>query len=208
MTLDQFANIAEITGVVIIVVTLIYLSVQLRQNTQALHSTGAQATHDALGTYYLALARDSELLGLFRAGTEDLSRLSDDESAQFFALWTYTLYTTQNWIYQQRTSALDDELTNSWLASVSDNFHCPGFQQYWKHRRSYFSKALQEYVEEVMAGPPTRAGYRVLGPSVERTAIDKLGKSCLNGLVVTRLSIMTLNVRFWPKADPQNSWSC
>ena len=69
MTLDQFANIAKIIGVVIVVVTLIYLSVQLRQNTQALHSTGAQATHDALGTYYLALARNGELLALFRAGT-------------------------------------------------------------------------------------------------------------------------------------------
>ena len=137
---------------------------QIRQNTQALHSTGAQATHDALGTYYLALARDRELLALFRRGTEDLTDLSADETAQVFALWTYTLYNTQNWLYQQRTNALDKGLTDSWLASVSDNFHCAGFQEYWKHRRHYFSEALQKYVDDLIAEPPPREGYRLMGP--------------------------------------------
>lgn len=164
MTLDQWASIAEITGVVVVVVTLIYLSVQLRQNTQALHSSGAQATHDALGAYYLALARDGDLLDLFRSGTEDLTGLSDQESAQVYALWTYTLYNTQNWLYQQRTSALDQELTDTWLASVSDNFHSAGFQQYWRHRRDYFSQRLQNYVDDVIAQPASRPGYKMMGP--------------------------------------------
>ena len=165
MSLSQIANLAEIVGVVIVVITLIYLSLQLRQNTQALRSTGAQATHDALGTYYLALAQDGPLLNLFRRGTDDMSGLTEDEIAQLFALWTYTLYNTQNWIYQQRTNALDEALTKSWLASVSDNFHCRGFQEFWQHRRDYFSKELQDYVDGIIAKPPTNAGYKMMGPS-------------------------------------------
>ena len=162
--LSQVANIAEIIGAIIVVVTLIYLSVQLRQNTQALHSSGAQATHDALGMYYLSLAKDKELLEVFRAGTEDFEALSNEDVARFYALWTYTLYNTQNWIYQKRTNALDSELTDSWLASVSDNFHCAGFQEYWKNRRGYFSTALQEYVDDAIANPPVKSGYRMMGP--------------------------------------------
>ena len=168
MTLDQFANLAEIVGVVVVVVTLIYLTIQLRQNTQALHSTGAQATHDALGTYYLALARDPELLNTFRAGTEDLGKLNEDQTAQVFALWTYTLYNTQNWLYQRRTRALDEALTDSWLASVSDNFHSKGFQQYWHNRRHYFSKELQNYVDGEIAKPPPKTGYTMMGPYNDR----------------------------------------
>ena len=164
MTLDQLANFAEIIGVIIVVITLVYLSVQLRQNTQALHSTGAQATHDALGAYYLALAKEKDLLAVFRAGTQDLSSLSDDEVAQVYALWTYTLYNTQNWLYQQQTAALDKGLTDSWLASVSDNFHSGGFQTYWESRRHYFSKSLQDYVDGVIAKPPSRQGYTMMGP--------------------------------------------
>lgn len=168
MSLSQIANLAEIVGVVIVVITLIYLSLQLRQNTQALRSTGAQATHDALGTYYLALSQDGPLLSLFRKGTKDMSVLTPDETAQVYALWTCTLYNTQNWIYQQRTNALDAELTNSWLASVSDNFHCGGFQDYWKNRRHYFSEELQNYVDVVIAKSPANAGYTVMGPTEKR----------------------------------------
>ena len=134
MTLNNITNIAEIIGVAVVVITFIYLSIQLRRSTQTLRSSGAQATHDALGTYYLALGTDSELLRIFSSGTEDMSTLSEAETAQCFALWTYTLYNTQNWLYPQRTNALDAELTQSWLNSVSDNFHCPGFQDYWKNR--------------------------------------------------------------------------
>ena len=85
MTLDQIANIAEITGVVIVVITLIYLSVQLHQNTQALNSSSAQATHDALTNGYLTLATDSDLNRIFRNGSQDPSTLTDDEMGQFFA---------------------------------------------------------------------------------------------------------------------------
>lgn len=167
MTLDQFANLAEITGVVIVVITLIYLSVQVRQNTQALHSTGAQATHDALTTGYTTLATNSDLNRLFRNGCQDPSTLTDDELGQFFAFWTSTMLGTQNWLYQRGTGALDEMLTNTWLSAVSPTFHSPGFKHYWEHRKYQFSEDVHIYVEEVLAQPPITPGYKVLAPSVE-----------------------------------------
>lgn len=41
--LEQVANIAEIVGVVLVVVTLVFLTLQIRQNTKALRSTTIQA---------------------------------------------------------------------------------------------------------------------------------------------------------------------
>jgi hypothetical protein len=43
MGLEYVANIAEIVGVILVVVTLVFLSLQIRQNTQALRSTTFQA---------------------------------------------------------------------------------------------------------------------------------------------------------------------
>ncbi|MDH3990589.1 MAG: hypothetical protein OEV34_15755 [Gammaproteobacteria bacterium] len=43
MGLEYVANIAEIVGVILVVVTLVFLSLQIRQNTQALRSTTIQA---------------------------------------------------------------------------------------------------------------------------------------------------------------------
>ena len=36
MTLEQFAYLAEIIGMAMVVVTLIFLAIQMRQNTQAI----------------------------------------------------------------------------------------------------------------------------------------------------------------------------
>ena len=43
MTLEQYAYLAEIIGVIAIVVTLIYLAVQTKQNTAAVQSSVRQA---------------------------------------------------------------------------------------------------------------------------------------------------------------------
>ena len=167
MTLDQIANLAEIIGVIIVVITLSYLSVQVRQNTQALRSTGAQATHDALATGYRTFATNSDLNRLFRNGCEDPSILSDDESGQFFAFWTYTMFMTQNWLYQRGTGALDEKLTNTWLTAVGRAFHSAGFNHFWEHKKHMFSEDVRIYVAEELAQPPVRSGYKVLAPSVE-----------------------------------------
>ncbi len=167
MTLDQIANVAEIIGVIIVVITISYLAIQVRQNTQALHSSGAQSTHDALRSGYLAVATNSDLNRLVRNGCQDPSTLTDDESGQFFAFWTYIMFMTQNWLYQRRTRALDEDLTNTWLLAVSPDFHLPGFKHYWEHRKYMFSEELQIYVEEALAQPPIRPGTKIFGPSVE-----------------------------------------
>jgi len=119
MTLDQIANVAEIIGVIIVVITISYLAIQVRQNTQALHSNTAQATHESLTTGYRTLATDGDLNRLFRKGWNDPSALTEDELGQFFAFWTFTMYHTQNWLYQRSTHALDEELTDRWLIGGS-----------------------------------------------------------------------------------------
>lgn len=44
MDIEFYANVAEIAGGAIVVVTLVFLTVQIRQNTQAMRSTTIQAT--------------------------------------------------------------------------------------------------------------------------------------------------------------------
>ncbi len=53
MTLEQYAYLAEIAGVVVIVVMLIYLTVQVRQRAELLRSESrqAQVANDQNGVY-------------------------------------------------------------------------------------------------------------------------------------------------------------
>ena len=49
LTLEQAYYIAEIIGVLSIVMSLVYVAVQIRQNTVAIRSDTSQSIHDAWG---------------------------------------------------------------------------------------------------------------------------------------------------------------
>ena len=59
MTLEQYANLFEIVGGAIVVVTLIFLVIQLRQNTRALKSTIILCNQGHTLTVYQTLMEDS-----------------------------------------------------------------------------------------------------------------------------------------------------
>jgi protein-S-isoprenylcysteine O-methyltransferase Ste14 len=52
MTLDQIANIAEIFGMIVVAITLIFLTAQMRENTRATKSATASATAELTATWY------------------------------------------------------------------------------------------------------------------------------------------------------------
>lgn len=147
--------------------SLVYLAVQVRSNTRELKSNIAQDTHETLANGYMELAKDANLNRIFRQGTLDISVLTEEETGQFFALWTYILYLTQNWVYHRSSKTLDEQLSETWMYGVSTNFHMPGFQQYWKQRRQFFSKELIDYVEKVMSAPPLNPKHVILGVTVD-----------------------------------------
>jgi hypothetical protein len=163
MDLQQLAQVGEFLGGLSVLLTLIYLAVQIRGNTKAVRSAAAQQTHDSLTDGYYRLAQDVALNRIFRAGTKDIKALSDDELGQFFAFWSGTLYVAQNWLYQRNNGALDEELVMTFLHGVAANFHADGFKEYWNARRDTFSPTLQEWVDGIMSNAAAQDGWTPLG---------------------------------------------
>ena len=165
MDLQQLAQIGEFLGGLSVLLTLIYLALQIRSNTTAVRSAAAQQTHDTLTDGYFRLAQDLALNRVFRTGTRDLSELTEDEMGQFFAFWSGTLYVCQNWLYQKDKGVLDEELMKSFLGGVATNFHADGFKAFWSSRRDTFSPTLREWVEGEMSKPGVIEGWTTLGPT-------------------------------------------
>jgi hypothetical protein len=165
MTLQELAQIGEFLGGASVLVTLIYLAIQLRGNTKAVRSAGAQQTHETLIQGYFEVARDARLNRIFRTGLLNFSDLSDDESGQFFAFWAGIMYIVQNWIYQRDSGALDEKLVDSFLSGISANFHSDGFGVFWDQRKYIFSTEINQWVESIRSNPPIRAGHTPLGVS-------------------------------------------
>lgn len=86
MNWDALSAVAEIFGVIAVVVSLLYLSYQIRQNTIQLRQDNlmknVRGTLDTNWSYH----RDPEAFEIFRKGVESFDALSPQEQAHFHSL--------------------------------------------------------------------------------------------------------------------------
>jgi hypothetical protein len=163
MNLEELAQIGEFLGGLSVLLTMIYLAVQVRGNTRAMRSSSAQQTHDQIVSFYTLMGSDSTVNKILRTGIEDLSALTEDETGQFYALVTASLFMSQNLLYQDKSGSADHDMAHSFLIGVSSNFHQKGFQTYWVSRRYMFTRDTQNWVDEMISNSPPVSGHQMLG---------------------------------------------
>jgi hypothetical protein len=66
MTLNDLANLGQIIGALAVVISLIYVALQIRQNTNAIRSATAQTVHEHFAKWYHLVAADAGLPKLLR----------------------------------------------------------------------------------------------------------------------------------------------
>lgn len=167
MPLEQLANIAEVFGMLVVAITLIFLTVQMRQHIKALRSTTAHAVHDQTINVYKSISTDASLADLWVRGMYDPSSLSATETARFFAYWQGSLMPMQNWFYQSREGAIDEAFWSSWSKVITDVYQTQGFKYFWRQRNKYFSDEFRHYLEKELFTRKPSADYRPLGAAID-----------------------------------------
>ncbi len=84
LKLKQWAQIAEVIGAVAIVVSLIYVASELRQNTDATQAATFQQMVQLSATTLITMAQNSEMADIYSRGVQDPESLTDLERFRFF----------------------------------------------------------------------------------------------------------------------------
>ena len=155
MTLEQYAYLAEIVGVMIIVLTFVFLAVQLRQGTQALRSATAQNINNQTMTAYAMLLQDP-MMEIFIKGMREPSGLNSVEKGKFNAFLTVTLHSYQQVYLQILSGAYDARVQDGWWQLMRNSFLSPGFQHHWEQRKFMLDPEFRKFVEtDVMSRDPS-----------------------------------------------------
>ncbi len=103
MTLQDLGNLGEFIGAVAVVLSLVYVAYQIRQNTiqMAEHSRSLRlatndATADQFSKFRDPLIRDPQMASLWLRGREDFSALSPEEQVQAGAMFQELLFANQS----------------------------------------------------------------------------------------------------------------
>jgi len=73
----------EVLGAILVAITLIYLIVQVRQNSASINATTNQSNLAGFNQINIVLAQDPKLAAIVLKGTEDPASLSEEENLSF-----------------------------------------------------------------------------------------------------------------------------
>lgn len=165
MSLEQLANIAEVFGMIVVAITLIFLTLQMRQNTKAQRSTTTQNANEMAVAIYNPIVMDNDVADIIIRGLRDPGELTEVEMGRFTAHWQNVFFTWQNWYYQRTEGGLDDGIWAGFSKLLGDVLQTPGLQAYWQQRRHYFSDEFQSFLDKELHSREQSPGYKVLGVS-------------------------------------------
>ena len=170
MTLETIYFLSQIAAALCIVGSLIFVGLQVKENSKAVRSATAQAVHDNYGSWYIALADNEDAQATSTKGFADLGSLTPAEKTQFVCIYMAFLSHTQNAFHQWREGHLSDELWRGWEALMMNLVNTPGGAAFWQERGYVFGKEFQDHVAEIMKRTPDpRAKALGIVPVTHRT---------------------------------------
>lgn len=155
--IQTLANIGEIIGAAAVVLSLIYLAVQIRQNTQAQRSENYSRALERLAAMQSSMAIDAEFALMFSKGAADIEQLTPRDRIRF--TWScYEAFGAFEFMFHAaKTNALPEEVWERWSAAVAWWLTFPGVQTWWASKPASFTESFTSFVESLLEDNPTDA---------------------------------------------------
>ena len=150
MKLSEAASWAEIVSALGIVISLIYVGIQVTDNTSAIRSETASNASTEFIDWYKHVSDDPELMDVWLRGVTSPETLDEQQSLRFVFLLHIVMLQFQNNYYLVEEGTLDKKMLsaiNNTLATIRGT---PGFELYWSLRRELFYPEYQSFVEQLM----------------------------------------------------------
>ncbi len=146
MGLEQYAYLAEIIGVILVIASLVYVARQLRQNTDAQLATSRQAMMAAdLDLLSKSMDYPEAALGLGQADAEDVRRTA--------FLISFLRIREFAW-YQFRNGILDETTWKSYLAPAAVVFASDQARKVWNSDVIRLDSDFRALIDELIDATP------------------------------------------------------
>ncbi len=166
MTLEQYASWAEIIGIIIVVVTLLYLSVQVRQGAHLMRSESRQAL----------MSHDREVLSLYLDNMDVFDKLADEETLsrtdqrRFTCLWIINMRNREHEWFQYKDGILDEATWLSYRGILRQTLSSKRHRTWWKKAKMVFDSEFVETVDRFIGEIPESDSFEEFMAEWEQAA--------------------------------------
>ena len=151
-SIQDLGSLGELIAAIATVVTLVYLAMQIRQNT----TSSRTATYQNIVTTSIELgntfSRDESFAELFQRGASNPELLSPAELVRLHAHVSGVLHCYELVFHQYQHGAIEEDVWQGWRLNMVRFLRLAGYRKVWEHTRDEFpdrfraeaDKALEE----------------------------------------------------------------
>ncbi len=148
-TLQALGNLGEFLGAIGVIVSLIYLALQTRQNTDSVRTASFNSMVQNSIRLLEHAFRDSEFASFLARAERDPSSLSPAEKLRWDSYMTAVFRHFGNLVYQHRVGALDPQMWESYERTLEVHLREPSWVAWFREHAYVFSDSLREEVDRL-----------------------------------------------------------
>jgi hypothetical protein len=148
--LEALGNIGEFVGAIGVVVSLVYLALQLRHNTSSVRAASFNAmVQNSIRLLEHGFERPEFAAFLARAESRP-GGLDAEDQVRWDSYMTAVFRHFGNLVYQYRVGALDEQMWRSYRRDLKEHLRVPAWSDWFREHRVVFSESLQEEVSDLV----------------------------------------------------------
>lgn len=158
MTVEDINAIGQAVAVVATIASLVFVGLQVRQNTRALKATSHHAVTDSFNAVNALIISDQKVARLWRLGLADWETLDEDErmSVSYMFLAYMRIFETLH--YQFSTGVLEPKLFEAELNTLKWSVANPGVRAWWIGNPISFSAEFRAFIDGLIRDAPAGSG--------------------------------------------------
>lgn len=150
MNLDALGAVAESLGALGVVVSLIYLAIQIQRNTSAIRANAAQQVTNRGGEIAEAIASQADLADIQRRGLSEPESLTPAERFRFSNIMNTIFRAYENMDYQYRIGLLDEDIWAGLDNNLKQVATRPGFLDWWLSARDGYNQEFRSRINSIV----------------------------------------------------------
>ncbi len=155
MTLESLGNLGEFLGGLAVVVSLVYLAFQIRQNTRAARSATHQAWVTASAATNMLLPQSREFTRIYRTGSQDPAKLDPEELTQFNTYMIQAFNGMEALYFQFLNGAVDAIYWDTKVRNLRVVMAPPGVRSWWeRYSENFFDPRFREVIQRDVLREP------------------------------------------------------
>jgi hypothetical protein len=147
MNIQDLGSLGELVGAVAVVISLLYLATQIRQNTQVVRASSYEDVAKGTREFMALFVQDERLAQMYLRGAAQLDHLTPEERLQFEMLLGHFFANFDVTVDLFNRRMIDDKMMAPFTRYAKSLLAEAGVADWWSQSQHFFSDDLRAYIE-------------------------------------------------------------